>query len=497
MGGEGVQFPVVDGQRSTQRTGCDVFAAAAAAVDPGLATQIRAERAWRTAYPTHLRQLTEAAADSPLAGVQIARAGLNRVHATFEYDGTDTPSRVMEAATSTPTTTLGTRVVDGAGERQVGLAIPCRGRAVSGDDLRAVVDDWVQRGVVEPAVRSVINRLIEHPEWLDLRDTWFGVLGAGAEMAPTGQLLRWGADIVAVDIAGDAIWRRLEHEAVAGSGRLHVPATDRSAYPLGVDLLTDTAAIRAWLEEFAHPMVLGNYAYADGETFARLSVAADAVIAALRHRQDGHGVVCLATPTDVFAVPADVVHDTRQRDPSTWSRTLAPLLRRASGQRLLVRNHQNTVRTAVGDEVGIADSLVLQQGPNYALAKRIQRWRALDSHADGGFGAIHVAPPTRTASVTKNRVLAAAYEGASLFGVEIFEPATSRSLMAALLVHDLRIHEQDPRPAPRDEHALTAAAAHGGLWRTAWEPRSALPFTVLKGAPIALTRRGSPGADNN
>lgn len=491
MGGQGVQFPLVDGRRSTQRTGRDVFAAAATAVDPGLATQIRAETAWRTAYPTHLRQLTEAAAVSPLAGVSIARAGLNRVHATFEYDEAGTTRRVAEAATSTPEITLGSRVVEGTGERQAGLAIPYRGQVVSGADLRAVVDDWVRRGVVEPAVRSVINQLIEHPEWLDLRDTWFGVLGAGAEMAPTAQLLRWGADVVAVDIAHDVVWRRFEEEAVLGSGRLHSPATERSAYPLGVDLLSDTAAITTWLDGFDHSMVLGNYAYADGETFARLSVAADAVIAILRQRRADHGVVCLATPTDVFAVPADVVHGTRRRDPSTWSRALAPLLRRVSGQRLLVRNHQNTVRTDSGDEVGIADSLVLQQGPNYALAKRIQRWRALDSHADGGFGAIHVAPPTRTASVVKNRVLAAAYEGASLFGVEIFEPATSRVLMAALLVHDLRVHEQDPPSTPCSEHELTAAAAHGGLWRTPWEPRTALPFTVLRGAPVGLTRRGS------
>jgi hypothetical protein len=35
-------------------------------------------------------------------------------------------------------------------------------------------------------------------------------------------------------------------------------------------------------------------------------------------------------------------------------------------------------------------------------------------------------PPTRTRSVMKNRALAAAYAGAHRFGVEVFEPATSR-----------------------------------------------------------------------
>ena len=46
----------------------------------------------------------------------------------------------------------------------------------------------------------------------------------------------WGADVVAVDVAQAPIWRRLEHLAVAGTGRLHIPV-DEWAGPLGVDLL--------------------------------------------------------------------------------------------------------------------------------------------------------------------------------------------------------------------------------------------------------------------
>jgi hypothetical protein len=119
----------------------------------------------------------------------------------------------------------------------------------------------------------------------------------------------------------------------------------------------------------------------------------------------------------------------------------------------------------------------------------MQRWRALVSHATGAFGAVHVAPPTRTRSVLKNRVLAAAYAGAPMFGIETFEPATSRTLMAALLVHDLQMHGQGTaRAGPAAEHELTAAAVHGGLWRLPWEPRTALPLAVLRGAPSLLRR---------
>ncbi len=98
---------------------------------------------------------------------------------------------------------------------------------------------------------------------------------------------------------------------------------------------------------------------------------------------------------------------------------------------------------------------------------------------DGGtVVSLNVAPPTRTRSVTKNRVLAAAYAGSHRFGVEVFEPATCRTLMAALLVHDL--HAGGPGQVhPWQDEA--DAAAHGGLWRSAYAPRSALGIAALLG----------------
>jgi hypothetical protein len=484
---DGVQFPLVDGRRSTQRTGRDIVAAAAAAVDPGLAAQIRDEPSWRTAYPRHLRALTRTGAASPDAGLAIARAGLARLHATFTHGDGDEIVRVADAVRTTPAKAPDSRVVEGTAAPPGRLSVPYGGRRLSGDDLLSATDDWVVRGVVEPAVRDALADLVDHPEWLQLDGTWFGVLGAGAEMAPTEHLLRWGADVAAVDIAREDIWRRLEAMALAGSGTLHAPVAEDATVP-GADLMTAAPHVRAWLAELGHPLVLGNYAYADGETFARLSVATDAIMAALRDADSAHGITCLATPTDVFAVPLDVVVATRARARRLPSRVLAPVLRTVTFGRLLVPNHRTTVVTDDGVELGIADSLVLQQGPNYALAKRLQRWRALATHGDGAFGTVHVAPPTRTQSVVKNRVLAAAYDGASLFGVEIFEPETSRALMAALLVHALQRHRRAGPPAtPQPEHELTAPAAHGGLWRVTWETRTAFPLAIARGARVLLT----------
>ncbi|MCW3844506.1 hypothetical protein ONA70_30925, partial [Micromonospora yasonensis] len=112
-------------------------------------------------------------------------------------------------------------------------------------------------------------------------------------------------------------------------------------------------------------------------------------------------------------------------------------------------------------------------------AKRLQRWRAAAARAAGTTVSLIVAPPTRTRSVLRNRALAAAYAGAHRFGIEVFEPATSNTLMAALLVHDLRTGGEAAREHPWRDEAY--AAAHGGLWRVPYAPRSALGLAVLLG----------------
>ena len=58
--------------------------------------------------------------------------------------------------------------------------------------------------------------------------------------------------------------------------------------------------------------------------------------------------------------------------------------------------------------------------------------------------------------------------------------------MAAVLVHDL----QAPADPGQDE---AHAAAHGGLWRMAYTPRSALPLAALMGFRAARRVQGLPG----
>ena len=190
----------------------------------------------------------------------------------------------------------------------------------------------------------------------------------------------------------------------------------------------------------------------------------------------------LATPTDVFMVPLAAVEESQRR----WdSRGLSGLLQMPLRVlRQFEPNYRETYTSVDGTEFGINDSLVPQQGPNYALAKRLQRWRSLVARADGVPVSLNLAPATRTHSVLKNRALSAAYAGAGRFGVEVFEPATSTTLMAALLVHDLRnsasaANPMTPLANPMDLYVQ--AANHGGLWRAAYAPRSVLGVAALLG----------------
>ena len=318
--------------------------------------------------------------------------------------------------------------------------------------------------------------VIAHPEWLDLSDFTFVVLGAAAEMGPLRALLRWGADVVAVDLARPDLWRGLVADTRRFAGTLRIPVAAGSA-PVeeraGVDLVTEWPSLSAWLIEQPGTLVLGNYVYADGADNVRVSVAVDALSMSLRSQRPDAALAFLATPTDVFAVPAaDVERATAAYANAGVSKALRGPLRGLSGGRLLSRNYSPQASP------GIADAIVPQQGPNYLLAKRIQRWRATTARAEGVTVSMTVAPPTRTRSVVKNRALAAAYAGAHRFGIEVFDPATANTLMAAVLVHDLRTGTKTLGHPWLDE---AHQAAHGGLWTAAYSARSALGLAAVLG----------------
>jgi hypothetical protein len=416
------------------------------------------------------------------AAVRLARDGMSALYARMRFATADGEVDLAAAPRMPVDEPLRTVTVAGSAAVERELVLPYRGERLRGSDLLRRLDAWAAAGIIEPSCAEAVRLVADNPAWLPLAGYRVVVLGAGAEMSPLTALLRWGAEVVAVDLPRPAMWQRLLGLAHRYPGRLRVPVAtaghdESSGVGLGANLLHESHRVAAWLSDLTGPLVLGNYVYAEGAEHVRVTAAVDALSQQLLSQRRDVTLAFLATPTDVFAVPGVAVAqaDRRWAAKDGIGRLRRPL-RIVSAGRLLARNYPP------GADPGINDSLVLQQGPNYALAKRLQRWRATVARSSGTPVSLRVAPSTRTRSVVRNRVLAAAFAGAHRFGVEVFEPATSNTLMAALLVHDLCAG----RPAdevPWREEAY--AAAHGGLWRQPYAPRSVLGIAALLGAGAA------------
>ncbi|WP_332642599.1 hypothetical protein [Aeromicrobium sp.] len=430
------------------------------------------ETNWRRNYLSHFRRALEAGIGEAPAAHSIAADGLRSAHEQMRFG----EGSLDDAIPNTPLSQVfHTQTLKGDAEIETELTLPYRGERLRGKALLDQLDDWVSRGIITQSCSEAVQTVIDNPEWMRLEGDTMVVLGAGAEMGPYRALMRWGATCVALDLPREDVQSRISEYAAESAGRLHVPAriVTNGGADVGADLITELPAVAEWLDHIDGRLVLGNYCYADGANHVRVSMAADALATHLMQHRPDTALAFLATPTDVFAVPAEEVEVANAAYASrTVSKVLRTPLRLASGGRLLQRNYPP------GADPGICDALVPQQGPNYALAKRLQRWRATTARHEGTTVSLNVAPATRTRSVVKNKALAAAYAGAHRFGVEVFDPATSNTLMAALLVHDLRAGAE-PQAEPWLDEATNAA--HGGLWTSAYHPRSALGLAAVLG----------------
>lgn len=383
---------------------------------------------------------------------------------------------------------FGTESVRGTAEPVTELRVPLGGRELAGEELRGQLGAWVDAGIVEPSFAEGIGEVIDHPEWLALPGRRALLVGAGAEMGPLETLLSWGADVLAIDLPRSRAWRYKKGMATRGAGTLTFPV-DASG-DSGADVVHQPGEVLEWIRRVRgdDPLVVGMHAYADSGVHVRVSAAMDLLMGELTEEDPETALAWLATPTDAFVVPSEVVAAARKR----WAGRGFALRGVQAPARVLGRGSlfEPAYRDAPDGEPGIADVLVPQQGPNYAIAKRLQRWRGVAAEAAGQRVSFNVAPATWTRSVTKNPVLGAAYAGAHHFGVQVFQPETVRPLMAALLVRDLMT---DRATGQHPEELFSDAAAHGGLWRVGYEPKTALGFAAVAGLPsrlrASLTRR--------
>jgi len=176
----------------------------------------------------------------------------------------------------------------------------------------------------------------------------------------------------------------------------------------------------------------------------------------------------LCTPTDVHVITDEAYNAQikNYKDAPLWQKIveILPL-------KLLYKSQLPVVQGS-GGSYKIVDGLVIQQGPNYALAKRLQHWRAMVARASGFTVSSNVAPSTSTVSVVSNKQFAAAYGCMHLFKpMEIFFKETSNAVMGALLIHDIRNPGSVSNPKTQLTNPLELfkiGAFHGGIWRTGY-----------------------------
>jgi len=144
-----------------------------------------------------------------------------------------------------------------------------------------------------------------------------------------------------------------------------------------------------------------------------------------------------------------------------------------SGGKFLRKNAKKPVTAKNGENYYIVNGISVAQGPNYALAKRMQHWRAIIARSKGCIVSTNIAPSTSTVSVVHNRTFAWAYEGMPYFKpFEIFAPETSNAVMSALLFYDL--NDPDSPASPKNKlsnpnQLFSYESFHGGVWRCAYE----------------------------
>ncbi|GKY92003.1 hypothetical protein MPSEU_000171900 [Mayamaea pseudoterrestris] len=475
------------GERSSTKINQQIVAAAVGAVNPTKASAVLRSRHWRFQYTKHLRAMVEEQCKSPEAALKIAQAGLNKAYELFEFvapDGTSTSFKDAMAGKASGSETFHTGFIQGQGKQRTDrLEIPYKGKTLHGKELMDQVDAWVSYGTIEPSCGDAIKKCAENPKWLDVSDRYFVLLGAGSAMGPLLVLMALGANVIAIDLDRPQIWKRLIDIAKNSSGSITFPmkceqkdckSEDAVIENAGCNLFTDTPMIRDWLMDLykGKPFTVGSYAYLNGALHVQVSLAMDSICRDLSEKRSNTSLAYLCTPTDLHLIPEEA-HLAQKDHLQEYSKDpYCMLIRLLSGGSKLISNVKPSVKGEGGDYY-LVNGISVAQGPNYALAKRMQHWRAIIARSKNCIVSSNIAPSTSTLSVVQNRTFAWAYEGMPYFKpFEIFAPETSNAVMSAILFYDLN----DPRSVGNPKVKLSNpnqlfsyGSFHGGLWRCAYE----------------------------
>lgn len=496
----GLCFPVdKKGGRSTTEAGKSVLAAAfrgAGEEGERFAAAVEKEKNFRFKYQKHYMDLVRLGCSSPEKSLGIAKAGSEYMHNNFTFidpktNEEETFSKYMSNAAKKGNFEIGH--IKGNGKKGgCPLSVPYKGDILSGEKLKKQLNKWMQYGTIESDAAAAISAVAEGK--LDLSGHHFVLIGAGSAMGPFYKLLEHGATVICIDIPAKfgerprAMWERLIEAARSSPGEIIIPmikpqsecSSDNDILDsVGCNLLEQPAEILNFLNAVApgKPLTVGNYTYLDGDLHVKLSLAADAIIKNLCETRKNTSVAFLCTPTDIHIIN-DASHAAAVENYGMHrGRLLEGLIQVFSFGKFLKKNALKPVKTSDGGSLKIVDGLSVAQGPNYALAKRLQHWRAQICYENGNTVSSNVAPSTATLSVVSNRSFGWAYGGMPYFKpYEIFQQDTTNAMMASVLIADVTKPGSVANPANREKFNIKNTleifkhnSVHGGVWRAAYK----------------------------
>lgn len=488
---KGLVFPLdKKGGRSSTGANKVVIAACMEKLDPAKAEKVMKEKNWRFKYIKYLKQMLTGQCESPEKALESSEAGLDKAREIFEFacpDGsTISLAKAMEEKNEEK---FHTGFVKGTGAKPDGgnkFAVPYKGKNISGQELKDQIKKWVDYGTIEPSCGEALTKCVDNPEWFSptaLADQYFVLLGAGSAMGPFLVLMALGANVIAVDLDRAPIWKRLITIAKnSPGGSLTFPlkkaqsacATDDELYEnAGCNLFTQTPMIRDWAVGLypGKKLTCGSYAYLNGALHVQVSLAMDAICKDLSEKRKA-SLAYLCTPTDLHLIPEEANAAAEAEYKNYSGKLYCMLLRAFSGGKLLRKNALKGVG-GKGGPYYMVNGISVAQGPNYALAKRMQHWRAVVARSKGCIVSSNIAPATSTASVVHRREFAWAYEGMPYFRpYEIFAPETSNAVMTGLLFFDLNDKSSAGNPETKLNNPyelFSYGSFNGGCWRCAYE----------------------------
>jgi hypothetical protein len=514
----GTQFPFEGEKRSTSVTGAKIHAAAfKASSDPE--TQALAEpcekagKKWRFGYLKHLKKLVYASLKSPEEAVTMSKAALDYIYANFRFFGADGKETSFAEEMETLTAKYNVGVINGEGAKYDGVfTVPYKKGTISGDGLKKQCDAWAKYGTIEQDCADAIKMVVDDPTLTDLKGKIFVMLGAGSAMGPFPKLMELGATVVALDIPGNwgigskrpssGCWKRLVEIARKSPGKLIFPLSKPQAdckddmdmfQCSGANLMEEPSEILEFLLKKDviggdQKATIGNYTYLNSDLHVKLSLCSDAIMKGLIAKKGKDiSIAFLCTPTDLHVIPAEATKAMKANasplaNPPAW--ILNQVIRLLTGGNYLKPNAQKKA----ANDINLVNGISVAQGPNYALAKRMQHWRAVLAYEEGITVASNIAPSTATISVLQNKMFALAYQGMPFYApYEIFEQDTTNAVMAAMLFHDVFNTKGPAYPANRKEFKINNAyelfkygSFHGGLWRAAYTVDSiGLPSIIV------------------